>query len=254
MISRAAHQAGVALSRARLSTKPVNVDLRWIKSMQEARDVQDAAVIALGGDPIGYTLAATSAATSRTLNCHEPVFGKLLDDYVYESGSSLRPPHGTLGMGAQFIFVIGAPLKEPLCLRSVSNSIVSCRMGLQLLGRRVKLGVPLNDWTATADFALDVACVLGPEVHEWDKIESEAIEVSMRMGDHEVARGKSSAIFGNPVKAVLWLARSLETRGATLHAGDIVATGSCTGLTQVVPGQRIHAVFKGHSCVDISLI
>ena len=254
MIGRTAYQMGTALSRARLSAKPVNVDLRWIKSMQEARDVQDIAAVALHGDPIGYTLAATSAATSRILNCQEPVFARLLDDYVYESGSSLRPPHGTLGMGAQFIFVIGAPLKEPLYLGSVSNSIVSCRMGLQLLGRRVKPGVPLNDWTATADFALDVACVLGPEVREWDKIESEAIEVSMRMGDHEVARGKSSAIFGNPVKAVLWLARSLETRGATLHAGDIIATGSCTGLTQVVPGQRIQAIFEGQGCITVNLV
>lgn len=114
MISRTAHQTGMALSRARLLTSPVNVDLRWIKSIQEARDVQDTAAIALGGDPIGYTLAATSAATSRTLNCHEPVFGRLLDDYVYESGSSFRPPHGMIGIGAQFIFVIGAPLKGPV--------------------------------------------------------------------------------------------------------------------------------------------
>lgn len=248
MIGHTAYQTGTALSRARLAAKPVGLDLRWIKSMREARDVQDVAALALNGDPIGYTLTATSAVTSRILNCQEPIYGKLLDDYVYESGSSLRPPHGTLGMGAQFIFVIGAPLKEPLCLRSVSNSIVSCRMGLQLLGRRVTPGVPLNDWTATADFALDVACVLGPEMHEWDKIESKGTEVSMRMGDHEVARGESSAIFGNPVQAVLWLAQLLKNRGATLHAGDIVATGSCTALRKSFQG----SVFKPCSKVTVA--
>ena len=68
--------------------------------MREARDLQDPAVACLEAAPLGYTLAATTAVTSRLLNCSEPVVGKLLAEYVYGFGSTVRLPYGTPGLGA----------------------------------------------------------------------------------------------------------------------------------------------------------
>ena len=128
MLRGDAEQAGAALAKARLSFEPSYVDLGWLASMQEARDVQDAAIDCLGAAPIGYTLAATTAVTSRLLFCSKPVMGKLLAEYVYEPGSTICLPHGTLGLGAQFVFFTGAPVRDPPNLRSVSDSVLSCRM------------------------------------------------------------------------------------------------------------------------------
>ena len=221
--------------------------------MQDAQDVQDVAIECLGGTPLGYTLSATTSITSRLLSCSKPIMGKLLDEFVYQPNATLRLPYGALGIGAQFIFVIGSPLTEPASMRSVSQSIISCRMGLQLLGRRVATGFPLNDWSATADFALDVGCVIGAEVEGWQESGVHNIEVSLRMGANEVARGCRIEAIGNPVGAVLGLALSLQARGATLHAGDVVATGSCTGLTQVVAGQSVQAAFGDRGVVETNL-
>ena len=61
---------------------------------------------------------------------------------------------------------------------------------------------------------------------------------------------KCSAI---PIGALVDFARCLRARGASLQAGDMVATGSCTGLTQAIPGQGVEAVFEGlrqHSSVS----
>ena len=54
-----ASQTGVALAKARPSCGSGDVDLRWLNSIQGARDVQDAAYEALGGAFVGYTMAAT---------------------------------------------------------------------------------------------------------------------------------------------------------------------------------------------------
>ncbi len=242
-------RCAAALSVARRAHSAGDVDLHWIGSMQDAREVQDAAFDYLGGTPVGYTIAATTDTTSRLLNCSEPIVGRLIEDYVYDSGSTIRLPYGTIGVGAQFVFVIGAPVRWPVNLRSVSDSIISCRMGLQVLGRRAASDVPLNDRSATADFALDIACVLGGSIEDWDQVSLEAVEVSLRIGGNELATGHGTEIFGHPIRAVVALAQSLQARGVSLQAGDTIATGSCTGLTQVVPGQAVEAVF--HRCGGI---
>ena len=253
MLRADAGRVGAALAQARRSSRAGDVDLSWLTSMQEACEVQDAAIDCFGAAPIGYTLAATTAVTSRLLVCSKPIIGKLLTEYVYESGSTIRLPHETLGLGAQFVFVMGAPIRKPIDLRSVSDSILSCRMGLQLLGRRAGGNVPLNDRSATADFALDVGCVLGSPVEGWREIGSKIIEVSLLMNGNELARGLGTEVFGDPIAALVDLAQSLSARGGSLEAGDVVATGSCTGLTQAIPGQRVEAVFEGYGSVQVYL-
>ena len=247
-------RVGAALARAKRADGPGDVDLRLIRSMDAAREVQDAALAGHGGTVTGYTLAASSAVTSRRLNCFDPVVGRMLDDSVYGSGDSLRLPYGTLGIGAQFILVIGAPVREPLDLRSVADAVLSCRVGLQLLGRRVGPGVPLNDWSATADFALDVACVRGPEIPGWDEVDLARIDLSLEIDGHVVARGRGAYVLVGPTAALLYLALSLRDRDIRLQAGDVVATGSATGLSQVVPGQRVVGVFGGFGTVDLALV
>ncbi len=185
-------QVGSALSRARRLARPRNIDLRSIGSLQEAQEVQDAAGEAYDGIIRGYTLAATSAATARVLNCSTPIVGKLFDEHIFDSGARFDLPYSMLGVGAQFIFVIGSPLLSPTTSKRVLDSIVSCHLGIQLLGRRVKHTVPLNEWSATADFALDVGCVRGPRIDDWDQIELEDTDVSLQLNGHRIAAGRGS--------------------------------------------------------------
>ena len=41
----------------------------------------------------------------------------------------------------------------------------------------------------------------------------------------------------------MWLARELSMQGKVLNPGDIVATGSCTPILQVLPGQELSVDF-----------
>jgi len=247
-------QIGSALAKARRASRPSDIDLRSIGSLQDAQEVQDAAVMSYGGVLRGYTLAATTARTARLLNCPEPIIGKLFDEHIHDTGATFGIPYCFIGAGAQLIFMLALPLASPVTLDAVSNAVVSCHVGIQLLGRRVPRGALLNEWSATADFGLDVGCVRGPPIENWDGIDWNDVGASLQLNGNLVVSGSAAEVFGNPIAAMLWLTHALDARGSTLQAGDIVATGSCTGLAQVAPGQRVRAAFGHHGHVELDLV
>ncbi len=130
-------------------------------------------------------------------------------------------------------------------LGSISDAVLSCRLGLQILGRRTASGVPLNEWTATADYGLDVACVIGEAMDAPKAFAGVTGRISLLLNDVTIGRGADIGNLMDPLATVLSLARALHDQGTRLEVGDTVAVGSCTGLTQVVPGQQVMAVFDG---------
>ena len=245
---------GSALAKARRASRSSDIDLRSIGSLQEAQEVQDAAVMRYGGAVRGYTLAATAALTARLLNCPKPIFGKLFDEHIHDTGATVSIPYSFIGAGAQFIVMLGSPLARPVTLETVRNAVISCHLGLQLLGRRVPHGVPLNEWSATADFGLDVGCVRGAPIENWDTIDLKTVAASLRLNGNVVATGRGAEVFGDPMAAVVWLAHALHARGSTLEAGDLIATRSSTALAQVPPGQRVSATFTHLGRIELNLV
>ena len=64
--------------------------------------------------------------------------------------------------------------------------------------------------------------------------------------------GRSDAVLGNPVTAVAWLARKVESFGVRLCKGDIVLPGSCTKAIDARPGDEFVAAFTGLGSVHLS--
>jgi 2-keto-4-pentenoate hydratase len=48
---------------------------------------------------------------------------------------------------------------------------------------------------------------------------------------------------GDPIEALAWLANHLSRRAIGLRGGEIVTTGSCTGITKVAAGAKVRADF-----------
>lgn len=231
-------------------------DLRRIDSDGGAAAVQAAAAIALGLDRIGHGLAATTRVTSRLLRCHEPIIGPIFSEDRLISGSSLRLRSAMLGVGAGYAFVFGRSYPaegEDIDRSTVLGAIASCHIALQVLGRRVPGDTPLNDWTATADFGLAEAYIEGPRVETWRDRDLSKITILLRLDSHVCASGRGSDTLGDPLEALAWLAHRLEDGGGAIEAGDIVASGSCTGLVQMTPGTVVTGDFEGLGTVELRL-
>lgn len=253
-------RTGAALASAHRSGTLVRagIDLSRVGSLAEALAVQAAACLAHGGERIGRSLAATTPLTARLLGCDEPVIGPLFPADRLTSGASLPARTSMLGVGAQLAFVFGRSLfpeaGEEMEIAEIADAIASCHVALQVLGRRVPHATPLDAWTATADLGLVEAFVEGAAVRDWRARLREDGPASLRLDGHVAAEGRLADLMGHPLAPLAWLARRLGSDGDGIDAGDIVTTGSCTGLLQIRPDAHVTADFGDLGTVTLRVL
>jgi 2-keto-4-pentenoate hydratase len=63
--------------------------------------------------------------------------------------------------------------------------------------------------------------------------------------------GTGARALGDPMNVLLWLANQQSAAGRGLKSGEIVSTGTCTGLDPVRPGDRVQADFGDLGRVEI---
>lgn len=102
-----------------------------------------------------------------------------------------------------------------------------------------------------ADNVSNGALVVGPAVTDWKKLDLGKIPVKFTVGG-AVLTEKVGGVPGNdPVGSLLWLANRLRTRGG-LKAGQVITTGSCTGLPLAKAGDSVTTRFEGLGEVTVS--
>ncbi|TGD98037.1 2-keto-4-pentenoate hydratase [Methylobacterium nonmethylotrophicum] len=250
----ASRRAGTAVEPGLLD--PLPEGLRDDPAAAEA--VQAEAVLACGEAVRGTVLCATARRTARLLACPGPVHAPLLASSLREDGAVVRTSRFVLGVGAQYLAVLGRPFpgenEDPGDPAALAGAILSWRIGLQVLARRLPDCVPLGPWSATADFGLDAAELRGAAIPARAEADLADAPVTLRLDGHAVARGSGAEILeAHPLAAVAWLARALDRVGRGLEAGDVVATGSCTGLIRIRPGQRVEAEFGAFGQVGLEV-
>jgi 2-keto-4-pentenoate hydratase len=230
--------------------------LHELASRAEAEAFQTGAVRALGGESCGYKIGATSSEVQQLLNCREPIQAPILREDVLGSGATFRTPAGLLGVECEFGFLMARDFPgsdEPLVMVGLRSAVGECFVGLELVGRRVADDVPLNEVTAIADFSLDVAIVRGAPIPDWERRDLAALPVHAVLDGAVVAKGTGAMVLGHPLNALLWLATALAKRGDRLRTGEIVLTGTCTGITKVGRGQVFQGRFADLPPVEVRL-
>ena len=250
-------RTGNALAEARLAGRMVDgsINLRSLRSLDEAAEVQLIADYAYGGQPVGYSLAGTCRATASILHCDEPIVSRMCDETIIRSGDTLAVSASMLGVGAELVFEFGRSYpqnnSELVDLTTLSSAIVSCRIGLQIMARRVPHTTLLNPWIATADFGLADAQVQGERIDAWQDRLLAPWPVQLLVDGNVAAEGATNECMGHPLAPLLWLCKR---RGAgCIEAGDFVAVGSCTRMIQLVPGHVVEGNFGELGRVTVRL-
>lgn len=222
-----------------------DIPIAGIDGLADALALQSAALDLFCTDLDGYALVGTNPICRRSLGLQQPIFGPIADNAHGPDRTSIHLPKGILGAQCELVFRLGRAFPadgEAIDRAAAANAVVTCQPAIGLLGRRTQRP-PRDDFAASADFALHVATLCGPHAISPDLMELDQLVVTARINGQEVARAAAGSVFGHPLDAIVWLARELAPQGRRLNAGDLVATGSCTPILQVLPGQRLEADF-----------
>jgi len=103
----------------------------------------------------------------------------------------------------------------------------------------------------TADCGANIAFVGGPWRHDLRSLDLKARPVAMVINGALRGNGTGARALGDPMNVLLWLANQQSAEGRGLKSGDIVSTGTCTGLDPVRPGDRVQADFGDFGTVEI---
>ncbi|MFE7328872.1 2-keto-4-pentenoate hydratase [Streptomyces sp. NPDC057565] len=209
--------------------------------------------IEAGATVVGRKIGLTSAAVQQQLGVDQPDFGFLFDDMEYADGSVV--PAGAIlqpRVEAEIAFVLGADLAEgPLDDAQVREAIDHAVAAIEICGSRVA------DWDISfgdtvADNASAGGYVLGAQRVPLTGFDPVAAEMAMTVDGETVSTGSGAACLGDPVNAVVWLARQARELGEPLRAGQVILSGALGPMRPVTPGAAVHATVTGLGTVSVT--
>ncbi|ASK34695.1 2-keto-4-pentenoate hydratase [Alcanivorax sp. N3-2A] len=195
---------------------------------------------------VGHKIGLTSRVVQTQLGVDQPDFGALFDDMGFGPGepvpwARLHQPK----VEAEVAFVLGRDLDEAsLGLVEVINAIDYALPAIEIVGSRIdQWNIRIAD--TIADNASSGAFVLGTTPRRLADLDLELCGMVMERRGEPVSVGVGRACLGNPLNAVLWLARRMAQLEQPLRAGDLVLSGALGPMVEVAPGDVIEARVSG---------
>ncbi|MFJ2763568.1 2-keto-4-pentenoate hydratase [Streptomyces prasinus] len=209
--------------------------------------------IEAGATVVGRKIGLTSAAVQRQLGVDQPDFGVLFDDMEYADGSAV-PADAILQprVEAEIAFVLGADLAEgPLDHDQVREAVDHAVAALEICGSRVA-GWDISFGDTVADNASAGGYVLGARRVPLTDFDPVSAEMTLTIGGETVSTGNGAACLGDPVNALVWLARQARDLGSPLRAGQVVLSGALGPMRPVAPGDAVRATVTGLGTVSVT--
>jgi 2-keto-4-pentenoate hydratase len=105
---------------------------------------------------------------------------------------------------------------------------------------------------ALADNGQQRAVVLGPWTELGDR-DLTTVKARVNVNGTEIATGAGSAVLGDPLNSVIWLAHKLAAFEREIRAGDLVMTGSFVRQFPLHAGDVVQATFEGIGDVEVRI-
>jgi 2-keto-4-pentenoate hydratase len=238
-----------ALCNARARGGVITVDpAQRPTSVAAAYGIQAEASARSGLKQVGWKIGAAAQPAIDMLALDAPFLAPLLAPHCLADGAEVAIVAGqSPGLETEFLVALGADLPahaEPWRPDEVAAAIDYVAPAFEIVACRFAGGFKGNGMIAIADGGGNAAVVQGAPVRDWRRFDLAAHQVRLSMNGAETVVGSGSAlIFGDPIAAVVWLANQPQLAGRGLRRGEIVMTGTCTGLASLKAGDRAEADF-----------
>ncbi len=205
---------------------------------------------------VGKKIGVTSKVVQEMLGVHRPDFGFLTDVMEY-------PNHGDTPIKGNMIAPraeaeIGFVLKKDLVGPGVTEQdvldatdyIVPC---FEIVDSRIK------DWKikiedTIADNASCGTFTLGEGKVDPRDVDLPNLKVVVKKNGEFLSEGVGSAVQGNPLTAVAWLANTLGEYDIPFKAGEVILSGSLVPLEPVVAGDKMEMDLEGVGSCTVNFV
>ena len=197
--------------------------------------------LADGASIIGKKIGVTSKAVQNMLNVHQPDFGYLTDDMVFNSGEIMPISDRLIAPRAEgeIAFILKKDLIGPGITNADVLAATECVMPcFEIVDSRIQ------DWKiAIQDTVADNAScglfVLGDQAVSPRKVDLVTCGMVVEKNGSVLSAGAGAAALGSPVNCVTWLANTLAERGKSLQKDMIVMTGSIVSTKFLNQGDEV---------------
>jgi len=196
---------------------------------------------------VGWKVGATSAAAQALLATDAPVTAPML------AGECFASPAGVAVFGGHdtsvecefaFRFADDLPRKGAYGRAEVLAAVAALIPAIEIVGCRFEGGLSgLGAVRLIADMAANTAWIKGPEHANWGATDPKHRSVRLYRDDKVIAEGIGANALGNPLDVLQWIANHLSVLGDGIKAGEVVSTGTCTGVTPIASGDTLVADF-----------
>lgn len=221
-------------------------------TMDEAYRIQLALIdrrVAAGERHIGWKVGLTATAIQQQFNYHQPLFACILETrpsgHVFGAAELIDP-----GFETELCVRLGRGLEGQVTPEQVRAAVDVIHPSFEIIETR---GDPVNQMElVVADNGQQRSVVIGAPVPLAPHVDLAQVGVRVALNGREVASGFGSAVLGNPLNSVQWLAGKIGEYGRRLRPGDIVMTGSFVRQFPLRPGDTAVAEFAGIGRVEVA--
>lgn len=224
----------------------------------EAFEVQARMVEILGERPVGWKVGAAVPAV-QVMDGHDgPIVGRLLASRHLSSPATLpaeRYRNCKIESEIAFRFTADVVPRARPYTKAELEPLLVLHAGLEVAGSRYPANSPVRPTTRDliADNGVCAAYVVSPGVEDWRQIDFATLPVVARIGSGEPLLRFTGEYYRDPVDILLETVNGISARGLTVHAGDLLTTGSLTLPVPLESGQTYVSQFGDWATLSLTM-
>lgn len=185
----------------------------------------------------------------------EPFCAPLLADGFHPGGVTLPADFSRLWLlEGELMFTFGEhlpPREKPYERADVLAAVREVSAGFEILESRLAGWPKAPPLLNYADHGAHGGMVVGTG-QPVSEMAFDKVRVRLTVDGRTVVDQQGGNSAGDPVRLLVWVANRLAAAEGGLRAGDLVTTGSCTGMEPLPPGATAEVAFGGFEPVRVS--
>ncbi|MFT6577756.1 MAG: 2-oxopent-4-enoate/cis-2-oxohex-4-enoate hydratase [Zhongshania sp.] len=226
-------------------------DAYYISLRMLARRIEDDGEVV-----VGKKIGVTSKVVQDMLGVHQPDFGFLTDVMAYPNGADITVAGNLIQprAEAEIGFKLKADLQGPGVTEADVLAATECIMPcFEIVDSRIQdWNIQIQD--TIADNASCGVYVLGDASADPNEHDLPNLKITVWKNGALLSEGLGSAVQGNPLTAVAWLANTLGRFGIPFKAGEVILSGSLVPLEPVVAGDKMEMELHGIGRASVQFV